>query len=148
MFNCFPAIFFAPYRKRDQDGIGEEQKFLLVVSLQSHFATSCDGFAAYRSLSGHSQLWNCADLNTTFASIRNQIYASDTSRNPPSVSFDVRSFTESAKPLFVQTFTPYYITLSYLVRNSDHESFGYFGHWSIIQGFLSVLVLAFLADLY
>ena len=60
-----------------------------------------------------TQLWDRADLNTTFATIRNQIYASDTSRNPLSVSFNVRSFTEGAKPLFVQTFTHPPITLLY-----------------------------------
>ena len=62
---------------------------------------------------GHSQLWDRADLDTTFA--QNQMYASATSRNPLHSCLVFHSILDLLQKTCL---TAYDIILSYLVKNS------------------------------
>ena len=76
---------------------------------------------------GHSQLWDRADLDTivfpvwkAFTSTRNQIYASDTSRNPLQSYLVFHSILDLLLKIsfWANFYSSYYIILSYLVKNS------------------------------
>ena len=132
----------------------------MVVSLQSHFATSCDNFTAYRSrfaliwktqnnilfqrscinsctsLKGHSQLGTALTCKVAFSSLK-RVYL-----NPKS-NVCVEYIQKSASNLpsvsfdalsFTESaniYSSYYITLSYFVKNSIQQAISQFPRASV-----------------
>ena len=80
-------------------------------------------------LKGHSKLWDRADLDTTFPSLKSVYlnsksnlrvgYIKKSTSIVPGVSFDPRSLLEIS--FWANFYSSYYIILSYLVKNSNQR---------------------------